>query len=348
MLTADEISRQGLPLGASQDLLGDADAARYEAALSKTLADKKVNNLLVLLTPQTSTEPLKTAEAIIAIKEKYPNKLIMTSFVGGEAVAPARKLLSEKKIATFDYPEEAVRAFRHLISYRFLTKDLKPYKAASSRGKKPIKDGDYLKAFSLLKSYGIPVVKSHAYDESKLGGYRYPAVLKTVGPDFLHKTDSDGVIVNIKDREKLRTMADFLSKKNAWLLKNPANYLVVQEQAEKFQEIILGFKRDAVLGPVLMVGWGGIYTEVIKDFKIAISGFDMAGALKLVESLKMYPILNGARGQKKYDIKALAGVLVKLSNLADDHPEISELDINPLFVFEKGVLAGDIRIILND
>ncbi|MFA6194867.1 MAG: acetate--CoA ligase family protein [Patescibacteria group bacterium] len=347
VLTADEISRQGVPLGTSQDLLGDADAARYETALNKTLADKKINNLLVLLTPQTSTEPMKTAQAIIAVKKKYPNKLIMTSFVGGEAVAAPRKLLSENQIPSFDYPEEAVRSFRHLIAYRSLVKNLKPFKNTGITAKRTVKNGDYLQAFSLLKSYNIPAVKSLRYEEAKLQSYRYPAVLKTVGPDFLHKTDSGGVVVNLKDEAQLQAMAESLAKKNAWAFKNPENYLVVQEQANRFQEIILGFKRDAVFGPLLMVGWGGIYTEVMKDFKLAISDIDLAGAIKLIASLKIYPILNGARGQKKYDINALAQTIVKLAKLANEHPEISEFDINPLFVFEKGVSAGDVRIILS-
>ncbi len=346
VLTADEISRQGLPLGKSQDLLGDADATRYELALASCLADKKVNNLLVLLTPQTSTEPLKTAQAIINIKKKYPNKLIMTSFVGGEAVAAPRQLLSENKIATFDYPEEAVRAFRHLISYRSLVKDLRTFKRSENKGKKAVKDGDYLKSLSLLKSYGFAVAKTFAYDAAKIQSYNYPVVLKTVGPDFLHKTDTGGVVVNLQDAVQLQTMAETLARKNASLLRNPGNYLVVQEQAAKFHEIILGFKRDAIFGPLLMVGWGGIYTEVMKDYKVAISDIDMAGAMKLISGLKIFPILNGARGQKKFDVAALAGALVKLGQLANDHPEISELDINPLFVFEKGVAAGDIRVIL--
>ena len=346
VLTADEISRQGVPLGGSQDLLGDAEAARYEVALAKTLADKKVNNLLVLLTPQTSTQPLETARAIIASKKKYPNKLIMASFVGGEAVAPSRKLLAENRIPSFDYPEEAVRSFRHLIAYRASTKNLKPYQAATAKAKKAVKNGDYLGAFALLKSYGIPIVKCLRYQAANLKSYKYPAVMKTVGPDFLHKTDSGGVVVGLKDAAQLQATAEALARKNAWPLKNPANYLVVQEQASRFQEIILGFKRDAAFGPLLMVGWGGIYTEVMKDFKLAISDIDMDGALKLIAGLKMYPILNGARGQKKYDIKALAQIIVKLAKLANEHPEISELDINPLFVFEKGVLAGDVRIIL--
>jgi acetyltransferase len=144
----------------------------------------------------------------------------------------------------------------------------------------------------------------------------------------------------------LRVAASRLQAKNRRALTRPLNYLIVQAQVARFQEIILGFKRDASFGPIMMVGQGGIYTEVFKDFKLAAGDLNLNEALALIKNLKIFPILNGARGQKKYDFKALAKVLVNLSRLAGEHPEISELDINPLFVFEKGVMAGDVRIVL--
>jgi acetyltransferase len=347
VLTADEISRQQVPFGGSQDLLGDADAARYQIAINKLLSDKKVNNLLVLLTPQTSTEPLKTAEAIIAAAKKYPNKLIMASFVGGAAVAPARALLAKNNIPFYNYPEEAVRSFKKLINYRLAVKNLKPYQIATSRQVKvKAAHPDYLASFRLLSQYKIPVVKTVRYAAARLRNYTYPAVLKITGPDFLHKTDKGGIVANLANAAALRAAAQTLQIKNRAVLRNPQNYLVVQPQAAHFQEIILGFKRDASFGPLLMVGQGGIYTEIFKDFKLAISDLDLPRALTLITGLKIFPILNGARGQKKYDIRALAQALVNLAKLANEHPEISELDINPLFVFEHGVAAGDVRIIL--
>jgi len=346
VLTVDEISRQGLPFGRSQDLLGDADAARYEEALRKTLAAKKVNNLLVLLTPQTSTEPLKTAQAIIAVSKKYPHKLILTSFVGGKGVAAARELLTKNNIPTFDYPEEAVRSLKKLITYKMMIKNLRPYQPSFKPAKNKIQSNDYLESLKLLEKYKIPAVKTVRYASAALQAYKYPAVLKITGPDFLHKSDTGGVVINLKTEAELRVAASRLQAKNRRALTRPLNYLIVQAQVARFQEIILGFKRDASFGPIMMVGQGGIYTEVFKDFKLAAGDLNLNEALALIKNLKIFPILNGARGQKKYDFKALAKVLVNLSRLAGEHPEISELDINPLFVFEKGVMAGDVRIVL--
>ncbi len=346
VLTVDEICRQKLPLGNSQDLLGDADAARYQAALAKTLADKKVNNLLVLLTPQTSTEPLATARAVVAAAKRYPHKLIMASFVGGKEVGPARALFAQNNIPSFDYPEEAVRSFKKLIAYKKTLASIRPYTAPRTKIKTKKADADYLASFRLLKQYKIPVAKISRYDEARLKAYKYPAVLKTVGPDFLHKTDTGGVVINLHNALELRAAAERLRRKNHRAFRRKENYLVVQEQASHFQEIILGFKRDASFGPILMVGQGGIYTEVFKDFQLAVSDLNLAEASRLIARLNIYPILNGARQQKRFDLQALARALTNLARLANEHPEISELDINPLFVFEKGVAAGDVRIIL--
>lgn len=346
VLTADEISRQAVPFGGSQDLLGDADADRYRKALAKLLRDPKVNNLLVLLTPQTSTEPMETAEAIIEASRRYPHKLIMTSFVGGAALTEARALFARHNIPTYNYPEEAVRSFKKLIAYQAATKNLRSYDRPKIKPRPAVKNNDYLAGFRLLAKYGLPVVKTVRYESAKRQTYKYPAVLKITGPDFLHKTDRGGVIANLLTPAALAEAARRLEKQYAAPLRNQENYLVVQPQAEHFQEIILGFKRDASFGPLLMIGQGGIYTEVFKDFQLAISDLTVREAAALISQLKIYPILNGARGQKKYDLLALARTLVKLARLANEHPEISELDINPLFVFKKGLAAGDIRIIL--
>jgi len=346
VLTADAVSQEGLTLGYSHDLLGDADATRYRVALNKALDNPKINNLLILLTPQTSTEPLKTAQAIIAAAKKYPHKLVMASFVGGQEVKEARHLMTENKVPTFEFPEEAVRSFRKLISYKDTLRKVRTYRRPVTRLRvKPVSP-DYLKAFSLLKKYGIPTVSTRRFKASSLKSYRYPAVLKITGPDFSHKTDAGAVITGLENPSQLSAAARLLRKQHQIALNKSGNYLVVQPQARSFQEIILGFKRDAAFGPLLIIGQGGIYTEVFKDFQLAISDLNRLDALKLIKSLKIYPILKGTRGQTGYDQRALADALVKLASLANDHPEISEMDINPLLVYKKGVAAADVRIIL--
>lgn len=346
VLTVDEISRQDLPFGQSRDLLGDADAKRYGDALRQMLGDKKINNLLVLLTPQTSTEPLETAQAIVRAARKQPQKLVMASFVGGEAVAAARDYLEKNNVPCFEYPEEAVRSFKKLVDYKQTVKSLKEYRPAKVRPKKAIKDQDYLYLLRLLKSYQIPTVKTDRYLPSRRKSYRYPVVLKAVGPDFLHKSDKGAVVLGLMTPAELAAAARRLQASNRSIFQNKENYLVVQPQVGKNQELILGFRRDASFGPIVMVGLGGIYTEVFKEIRLGTGDLNFSRALEMIRGLKNYPILAGARKQKKYDVKALAKALTNLARLANEHPEIAELDINPLFVFEKGVVAGDVRVIL--
>ncbi|MFA5023712.1 MAG: acetate--CoA ligase family protein [Patescibacteria group bacterium] len=346
VLTADEISRQNVPFSRSLDLLGDAQAAHYQKAINKTLADKKVNNLLVLLTPQTATEPFKTAQVIAAAARKYPHKLIMASFVGGAIVNQARDFLEKHNIPSFDYPEMAVRSFKKLIAYKNIVKTVKTYRQPAVKVGSPLKKADYLKSFGLLKKYRLAVVKTTKYSPAQLKNYHYPLVLKIVGPAFNHKSDRGGVIVNLENAVQLKLAASRLVKQAKKDLKDRQNYLVVQPRVKKALEIIIGFKRDVSFGPIMIIGLGGIYTEVFKEVKLATSDLDLKAARELIAGLKIYPILSGARGQKKYDLKGLARALVSLARLANEHPEIKEMDINPLFVGEKKVLASDVRIII--
>jgi len=346
VLAVDEISRSSLPFGRSEDLLGDADAKRYQTALNRILKDKSVNPLLVMLTPQTATEPVPTAQAIIRAARRYPDKMILASFVGGTAVNPARALLQENNIPVFDYPEEAIASWAKVFGYQEKRKLVTPYQPHQGSTQRPLASGDYLESFRLLKRYGIPSVSSRRYDDTQLRRYSYPAVLKLVGPAAWHKTDRGGVILNLKNAAALKAAALKLKKDNRKMIGTASAYLAVQPQVSSGREMIIGFKRDESFGPLILVGQGGIYTEIAKDLKITTGDLNQARALSLIKSLNIYPVLNGLRGQKKYNIAALARALVSLSRLAKGHPEIKELDINPLFITGRGVAAGDVRIII--
>ncbi len=344
VLAIDEISRQQLTLGANFDLLGDADAQRYQVALKKVLANRKVNNLLVILTPQNSTQPLETAKYLLTLSKKYPDKLIITSFLGGPAVQTARKLLEQNNLPVFDFPEEAILSFKKMIDYKNNLKNVTVYQSPEIKSRSLIKNTDYLNSLIWLKKYGIKTVKTTKYSSST--NYKYPVVLKAVGPGFLHKTDRGAVIINLKTKKELGAAVRKFKKQYKKLLIDRQNYLVVQSQIEQKQEIIIGFKRDKSFGSIIMVGLGGIYTEVFKEIVLETSDLTFQRALEMVKSLKVYPILKGVRQQEKYDIRGLARALVNLANLANRHPEIKEIDINPLFVQKEQVLAGDVRIII--
>lgn len=346
VLAVDEISRCGLKFGSNQDLLGDASAEDYKNGINAFFSSGKSDNLLIILTPQTATEPEKTAQIIITAARKYPDRVIVAAFTGGQELLTAKKILSEASVPVFDYPEEAIRALSALDSYYQRSAKIKAYHAITSKKIARKASSDYLSALELLRSYNIPVVNTFRYKVDRLESYSYPAVLKAVGPDFLHKTDKGAVIVGLKNSQELKLAADRIIKENKTVWKNPENYLIVQKMSTDFKEVIIGFKRDDSFGTVIIAGFGGIYAEVFKDTKLELGDLDLKRAERLIASLKSYPILAGVRGQKPFDIKNLALALVNLSRLAADHPEIREMDINPLFVFRNKIAAADVRIIL--
>ncbi|MFA6416605.1 MAG: acetate--CoA ligase family protein [Patescibacteria group bacterium] len=342
VLSADEISRQKLNLKDSLDILGDASALKYEQALDKILRSSSGDNVLVLLTPQTATEPMLTAKSIIKVDQKYAKRLVVASFLGEVAVSKAKDFLLENNVPAFNYPERAIRAIKKLTDRQAVIKSLTPFRKTefpAGRAK-----SDYLYLFNLLNKYKFPTVKTLKY--SGAVPVSYPAVLKAVGPDFLHKSDKGAIMLNLENRQALDKAALNYLKNNKKVFANQENYLVVQPQIKSSLEIILGFKRDASFGPLILVGIGGIYAEIFKEFRMVIADLNTARALEFIKSLPFYPILLGARGGKKYNIKQLANILVALSKLANEHPEIKEFDINPLFLRAEGALAGDVRAII--
>ena len=350
VLSADEAERRNLEVSTSLDILGDADSGRYTEALKKIIAGGGQEPILVLLTPQAATDSLETAKVVVMIAKREPKRLIVASFLGGQAVAEAKQILSSANLPSFDHPEQAIAAISYLAKRSRLLKTLTPYRinpSAFQKKKPALMSSDYLKSLALISNYKIPTSKTIKYDpgKTKLANSIFPVVLKAVGPSFLHKTDKDGVVIGLKDEASLQKAATSLLKSQTKLFLNQENYLVVQPQAMGKLELIVGIKRDLSFGPVLLLGLGGIYAEVFKQAKLAIADLDQARALNLIKELPFFSILDGARGKKKYDLNGLAKILVALSQLANDYPEIKELDINPLIMTDTKPLAVDVRIV---
>lgn len=350
VLSADEAKRRNLEVSSSLDILGDADPKRYAQALNKIIASGGQDPILVLLTPQAATDSLETAKAVVAIAKRQSKRLIVASFLGGQAVAEAKQFLSSANLPSFDHPEQAIAAISYLAQRGRLLKVMAPYRLnppAFQKKKSVLMSSDYLKSLTLLGNYKIPTSKTIKYElgKTKLTNSIFPVVLKAVGPGFLHKTDKGAVIVGLKDATSLRQAATSLLKSQTKLFVNEENYLVVQPQATGKLELIIGIKRDPSFGPVLLLGLGGIYAEVFKQAKLVIADLDQTRALDLIKDLPFFPILAGARGKKKYNLNSLAKILVALSQLANDYPEIKELDINPLIMTDSQPLAVDVRIL---
>jgi len=205
-------------------------------------------------------------------------------------------------------------------------------------------------ALRLLNTFGIPVAKGEYAKnweelETAAEAFGYPLVLKLSGPRFLHKSEWGGVKTGIKNIDELRRA--FLNMTDEVSRGDPSariDCFQLQEQVYG-KELLLGLKRDPQFGQVIVCGMGGIYTEVFRDISREIVPVDRSVAEKMIKSLKMYPLLKGVRGEAGVDLDALLDALERLSFLAVEIPDLAELDINPLLIYESGCKAVDARLL---
>ncbi len=207
-------------------------------------------------------------------------------------------------------------------------------------------------AKAVCMEYGIPVTafKVAKTEEEALkfaDEVGYPVVLKIVSPDVVHKSDVGGVIINLKTPEEVK---DARRKILANVKRHKADAeivgILVQEMAPKSTEVIVGATKDPQFGPALMFGLGGVFVEVLEDVTFRIAPITELDAREMITEVKGYPLLKGYRGQPPADIDAIASILVNTSKLVIDRPEIKEVDLNPIMVYEKGAKTVDARIIL--
>jgi acyl-CoA synthetase (NDP forming) len=204
----------------------------------------------------------------------------------------------------------------------------------------------------VCKEYGIPVTRFElAKDEE--GAIRsadsmgYPVVLKIVSPDIIHKSDIGGVMVNLKDSKEVRSAYNqILSNVRKHDARARMVGILVQEMAPASTEVIVGSTKDPQFGPAVMFGLGGVFVEVLKDVTFRIAPITEVDAREMIEQVKAYPLLRGYRGSPPADEKAIVEILLATSKLVMEHPEIKELDLNPILVYEKGAKTVDARIIL--
>ena len=208
-------------------------------------------------------------------------------------------------------------------------------------------------AKELLKEYGIPVpnfklIKSEEEIAELAKEINFPIVMKIVSPDIIHKTDAGGVKVGVKDEEEARMIyQEIISKAIKYNKKASISGVIAYTMVPQGTEIIIGMMKDPHFGPVIMFGLGGIFVEVLKDISFRILPIEEIDAREMIAEIKGYEILKGARGNPPRDIRAIEEVLMKVSKLTMENPEINEIDLNPIFVFENGIQVVDARMILS-
>ncbi|MSR86784.1 CoA-binding protein [Candidatus Peribacteria bacterium] len=355
-----------LPIAASVknpiDVLGDALGDRYGAALEACARDPNIDGVAVILTPQVMTPSTDIAKAIVELHKKQKLMPIVTSFMGDTNVAEAVKILHEHSIPNFSTPERAVAALAVLKTER-MSPALNAAEGSTcdlSAGRRPvavdltgmhglISEED---TATLFEAYGLPLPSSIVArdpDEAVTFAERlgYPLVVKISSSQILHKTDVGCVKVNIRTEKELRAaFTEVTENAKRHFPTVTLHGVLVQEYLPAGDEFIVGAIKDQNFGHLVMVGLGGIYTELFRDtaFRVAPVGDEEAYAM--LQQLHSWKMLLGLRGKSQRDIVALAQVIIGVSKLVGDCPQIAELDLNPVIVREDSVVIADAKVVI--
>ncbi|MGV3483503.1 MAG: GNAT family N-acetyltransferase [Planctomycetaceae bacterium] len=352
------------------DVIGDAPPERIAAAVTAVLADQAVDGVLVILTPQSMTDPTRAAQAVVAAAQ-HSRKPVLASWMGGDKMQPGIELLHQAAIPTYSMPEKCVRAFMHLVQYARNTESLYetprqvsiPF--ALDRQQRRSKLDELLKnhqqTFSeceskaLLAAYDIPVNRTeaattHAEALAIAARLGYPVVLKLDSPDITHKTEVKGVELNLATPAELIEAYDRILD-HARQIRPDAVLRGVTVQPmctlPLGRELILGARRDPVFGPAILVGAGGITAELFHDRALELPPLNEHCARRMLGSLQIWPLLQGYRGRPGLNIDRLIEVMIRLSRLVEDCPELIELDINPLLLTPDDAIALDARMMVD-
>ena len=311
-----------------------------------------------------SMEGIFSAISDVIAKQTKP---AVVCCMGVTDISESQKILEQKNIPHYLFPEAAARSMANLANYSSWLKRIRTdIRIFNDVDKKKVKEiiatakndkRTFLpepEAHEVLRAYGFPVLEHRlARSESDCISYAkelgYPVVLKIVSPDILHKVDVGGVKINICNEEQLKKeYNEILTSVNKSKPKANIWGIFVQQMAEKGKETIIGMNRDPHFGPMLMFGMGGVYVEALKDVTFRIAPIRELSAKHMIQNIRAYKMLEGVRGEKPSDIDTIAECLQRLSQLVTDFEEIVDLDINPLIVYNEGKRAKvvDARILI--
>ena len=332
------------------DLTVEGTEDGYRETLVATLKEYYAALALNVCPPYLDSIPLAKGVCDAA---RLSGKPLVANFMAGQTVAASLPYLKKCNVPNYATGERAMAALAWMAEYEQGRTNRRPLpEAPPAQDKLPGKGrhrGQLLEpeAMAWLRENGIPVPKFRfARDgEAAVAACRaigYPVVMKVVAPDILHKSDTGGVVLDIRDDEA--AVAAFVAIQRA-AAGSDFQGVVIYPMIHDAQEVLLGLSRDPQFGPVVAFGLGGIYTEVWRDIALRVAPVDRVGALAMIREIKSFPLLQGVRGDAPRDIEALIEVLVTFSRLPFLYPDIAELDLNPVFLLTEGLVVGDVRVI---
>ena len=349
------------------DLIGDARGDRYAQALKIVMQDMGVDAVLVMNVPTAMLAPEDAARSVIGAVADTTLPLF-TNWLGQAHAEPARALFRQAGLPTYPTPDNAVRAFMHVVHfYRnqqalmqtppSAPADFTPQLDEARRLiRKRLAEGaetlSELDSKLILSAYGIPVVETRiatSTEEAIAAAEQmgYPVVVKLLSPQVTHKSDVGGVVLDIQNRDSLKAAVEAMRVRVAKLRPDAtiAGFTVQPMiRRPRAHELILGASVDPIFGPVILFGQGGTAVEIVADRAVALPPMDMALARDLISRTRVAQLLRGYRERPAANLPAIELTLVKVAQLVIDHAEIIELDVNPLLADERGVMAVDARV----
>ena len=344
------------PWGSSRnpvDIVGDADFNRFENVLNEVLQHKNVGSVISMCTPSATLDYDKLAEVIVKMSKKY-KKTMLASLMGLDEGITNREILAAGDIPYYTYAEGSIRALKAMLRFVDWIKapdgDITEFKVdmnkardildkVKSEGRTNLLEDE---GREILDAYGFPLPESSVAateDEAvdvanKIG---YPIVMKISSPQIVHKSDAGGVKVNLTNDDEVRDGFKAIME-NAKKYDSNAEIkgVLIVEMVKGGKEMIIGSKLEPGMGPVVMLGMGGIYVEILKDVTFRLAPLTDQEADDMISSIKTKKLLDGVRGEKPSDISKLSECIQRLSQLVTDFQEIKELDMNPVLVMEQG------------
>lgn len=325
------------------DIIGDALADRYDRALEILVRDENTDGIIAIMTPQMMTEVERTAQVFEKYKDK---KKIFPVLIGGNTVQAGREALIRSGMAYFTFPRDVIESLDFLA--KNAPKIASPYghhanSTESASGYSEMMS--FEDASKLLSQYGISISGKFIKHKNDLAGAITELgdglyAMKVMSKSLIHKTDVGAVKLHIKNLDEAYLVWDEMENK----FQDKEGILV--QKMEIGREVIIGMKNNLTFGPTILFGLGGIFAEAIKDVSLRIVPIDNDNALKMMQEIKGTKILQGMRGEKPVNFEALSSIIVNLSRLAVDHPEIEEVDLNPVIATESVATIVDARVMV--
>ena len=344
------------PWGSSRnpvDIVGDADFNRFHNVLDRVLAHPKVGSVVSMCTPSGTLNYDKLAEVIVDMSKKY-KKTMLASLMGLDEGVTNREILAAGNIPYYNYAEGAIRTLAAMIRFADWTTapagNITKFSVNKSKVRKILNKAKSENRPNLLEDEGLQILEAYGFPlpDSSLArnaeqavtiasSIGYPVVMKIASPQIIHKSDAGGVIVNLKnDYEAISAFDTIISNAKKYDPKAEIKGVLVAEMVKGGKELIIGSKHEPGFGPVIMLGMGGIYVEVLKDVTFKLAPVTDSEADDMIASIKTQKLLQGVRGEKPSDIAKLSECIQRLSQLVSDFDEIKELDMNPVLVMAKG------------